>query len=382
MKGIRYLLYLFLVIEFGWSCQKSNNSPTGPTPPVYTVPTTYNFANFNDSNQLILLAMADQIVVAINQANTIPNTVVSSQTLTDMLNNTGGHFNDSVFKLNASGLKLADYFPASAKTDMLNYFDSIGVYSQSSATPGPGVAGVAPSAANPNKKFLLSPNGIFYSQVVKKTMMGVFAYQIAGVYLADSINSTTDTIVLEHYWDAAFGFFGVPINFPTNTTGLRYFGSYSNQVDAGLHSNASIMNAFLKGRAAISNNDLTTMKAQANILIRTFDSLDAAAIVQEMHETNTNIEAGDAVAAYGTLSESLGFVRNLIYNSSATRVINASQMAQLLALYDSVNPNSPDLYQFADANVNTTAQIEAKTAAIAALIGQIYGFSATMLPLL
>lgn len=124
------------------------------------------------------------------------------------------------------------------------------------------------------------------------------------------------------------------------------------------------------------------MKAQANILIHAFDSLDAASIVQEMHETNTNIEAGDAIAAYGTLSESLGFVRNLTYNTSATRVISTSQIAQLLALYDSINPNSPDLYQFVNANVNTTAQIEAKTAAIAAQVGQIYGFSATVLPLL
>ncbi|HSZ33058.1 MAG TPA: DUF4856 domain-containing protein [Puia sp.] len=381
MQKITYSLFLSLIIALSWSCQKSNNSVT-VTPPVYTVPTTYNFASFNDSNQVKLLVMADQIVAAINRANTIPNTVVSAQTLTDMLNNTGGYFNDSALKLNSSGLKLADYFSAAAKTDMLNYFDSIGLYSQSSASPGHGVAGVASSAANPNKKYLLSPNGIFYSQVVKKTFMGVFSYQIASVYLADSINNKTDTTILQHYWDAAFGFFGVPVNFPTNTTGLKYLGSYSNQVDAGLHSNASIMNAFLKGRAAIGANDLATMKAQAGILINTFDSLDAAAIVQEMHETNTNIEAGDAVAAYGTLSESLGFVRNLIYNTSPAKAITNAQIAQLLALYDSSNPNSPDLYLFVNANVNTTAQIEAKTAEISALIGQIYGFSATTLSLL
>jgi hypothetical protein len=125
------------------------------------------------------------------------------------------------------------------------------------------------------------------------------------------------------------------------------------------------------------------MKAQAALLITTFDSLDAAAIVQEMHETNTNIEAGDAVAAYGTLSESLGFVRNLAYNNSPNRVITNAQIAQLLALYDSVNPNSPSLYNFVGVNAGlTVAQIEAKTNAIAQLIGQIYGFTATELPLL
>jgi hypothetical protein len=382
MKRISYLSLLFLAIVSSWGCQKSNNGNPGPSTPVYTVPTTYNFTNFSDSNQLILLAMADQIVAAVNGANTIPNTVVRAQTLTAMLNNTGGYFNDSVFKLNGSGLKLANYFSAAAKTDVLNYFDSIGVYSQSSAAPAPGMAGVAASVANPSKKYLLSPNGVYFSQVIKKTIMGVCAYQIASVYMADSIYSTTDTLTLEHYWDAAFGFFGVPVNFPTNITGLRYFGSYSNQVDAGLHSNASIMNAFLKGRAAIVHSDFATMKAQATILITTFDSLDAAAIVQEMHETNTNIGAGDAIAAYGTLSESLGFVRNLTYNKSLTRVISDAQIAQLYALYYSTNPNSPDLYNFLNANVNTAPQIEAKTSAIEQLIGQIYGFSETTLPLL
>ena len=381
MKQITISVLIILFTALSWSCRKDNSASLANKN--YTVPTTYTFANFNDNNQLILLAMADQIVAKINTANTTPNTAVSTQTLTAMFNNTGGYFNDSTLQLNASGLRLSHYFSAAAAADMLNYFDSIGVYSQSTTAASQGTAGVSPSSASPAKKYLLSPNGIFYSQVVKKAFMGAFAYQIANVYMADSVNSTTDTLTLEHYWDAAFGFFGVPVNFPTNTTGLRYFGSYSNQVNAGLHSNTSIMNTFLTGRAATANNDLTTMKAQAETLTRSFDTLDAAAIVQEMHETNTNIEAGDAVAAYGTLSESLGFVRNLAYNTSPNRVITNAQIAQLLALYDSNNPNSPNLYNFVGAGAGlTVAQIEAKTNAIAQLIGQIYGFSAAELPLL
>ncbi|HXB96354.1 MAG TPA: DUF4856 domain-containing protein, partial [Puia sp.] len=140
-----------------------------------------------------------------------------------------------------------------------------------------------------------------------------------------------------------------------------------------------IMNAFLKGRAAISHNDLATMKTQANTLIYVFDSLYAACVVQEMHETNTNIEAGDAVAAYGTLSESLGFVRNFSYNTGR-RIITSAQITQLLGLYDNTNPQAPNLYNFVGATVNTTAQIEAKTNAIQQLIGQIYSFDPAILP--
>ena len=376
----RIIIPSLIFMIFSYSCKKSNQSTANTN---YSVPTTYTFANVNDTASLQLLAMADQVMAAINHANSSPNTVVSTQTLDDMLNNTGGYFVDSALTLNASGLKLATCFPAAALTDVQDYFDSVGLYSQSTTAASPGVPGVSPSSVTPSKLYLLSPNGVYYSQVIKKAIMGMCAYQIADVYMADSINSTTDTTILEHYWDKAFGLFGVPVNFPTSTTGLRYFGSYSNQVNAGLGSNTSIMNAFLKGRAAIANNDLTTMKAQAALLITTFDSLDAAAIVQEMHETNTNIEAGDAVAAYGTLSESLGFVRNLAYNNSPNRVITNAQIAQLLALYDSVNPNSPSLYNFVGVNAGlTVAQIEAITNAIAQLIGQIYGFTATELPLL
>jgi hypothetical protein len=362
-------LLCIVLIFSSVACKKSSSTST----PVYDVPTSYTFASVNYSNQLILIAMADQLVAAINTANTIPGTAVSAQVLTGMFTNTGSYFNDSALQLNSSGLRLSDCFPQTAKADLLNYLDSVGVYSQSGVTAAPGVAGVAASVANANKKYLLSPNGVFYSQVVKKAIMGAFAYQIAGIYMADSINSTTDTVRLAHYWDAAFGFFGVPVNFPTSTTGLKYFGSYSNQVNAGLGSNASIMNAFLKGRAAIGAGDLSTMKTQATLLISLFDTLNAACVVQEMHETNTNIEAGDAVAAYGTLSESLGFVRNFSYNTGK-RVITAAQYNQLLALYDGGN-----LYTFVGASVNTNAQIEAKTNAIQQLIGQIYGFDATEL---
>ena len=384
MKKIAWLslssLLLAVVLN---SCSKDH----APSIPNYTVPTTYNFTNFNDSGSLKLLLMADQIVAKINTGNTIPHTVVNAQQLKDMFNNVNGNFTDSSLKLNGCGLRLADYTSAAATTDLMNYFDSIGIYSQSAASASPGVPGVVASSVSANKKFLLSPNGVFFSQVVKKLIHGGVAQYSINRLLTDSISSSVDnnTVVagsgtaMEHHWDLAFGFFGAPVNFPTVTTGLKYLASYSNQVEAGLGSNEKIMNAFLKGRAAISAKDMNTKQAQATINMKTLDSLDAAAIVQEMKETDANIEAGDAVAAYGTLSEALGFVRNLKYNTSPTRAITDAQYNQLLALFDSVNPGSPNLYIFVNANVSTKAQIEAKTDAIRQFIGKVYGFTVTQL---
>jgi hypothetical protein len=305
-----------------------------------------------------------------------------------MFNNVNNYFVDSALKLNGSGIRLADYCAPAAKADALNYFDSVGIFSQSKVAASIGVAGVAASSASPSKKYLLSPTGIFYSQVFKKLINGgLCGYKIGLSYLTDSISSSVDnkTVIagsgtaMEHHWDEAFGLFGVPVTFPGTTMGSRYFGSYANQVDAGLGCNAILMNSFLKGRAAISAGDMNTKSQQAAIIISMLDKVNAAAVVQEMKETDANIEAGDAVAAYGTLSESLGFVRNFKYYSSPARIITDAQITQLLALYDAANPSNPNLYAFVGANVNTKAQIEAKTDAIRQFIGKVYGFTAAQL---
>jgi hypothetical protein len=329
--------------------------------------------------------MADQIGARINTTNTA-GTVVAAQTLKDMFNNVNNLFVDSALKLNTSGLKLASYCAPSAAADLLSYFDSIGIASQSTAAAANGIPGRAVSSASASRKYLLSANGVFYYQVVRKTFNGgLCASAITNLYLKDSVASSVNnsTVVtgtgtaLEHYWDEAFGFFGVPVDFPTNKTGLRYFGSYSNQVDAGLGSNATIMNAFLKGRAAISAKDGNTKTDQANIIILAFEQLTAASIVQEMKETEANIDAGDAVAAMGTMGEALGFARDLKYFSN-NRKITGDQITQLLQLFDSANPNNPNIYTFINTGATTT-QLKAKTDAIRQLIGKAYGFTAAQL---
>lgn len=381
MKKTHLLLSLSSLILFAIGCKKDNS----PSSPVYTVPTTYNFTNFNDTNALKLLAMADQIGATINTANNA-GTIVDAQQLKDMFNNVNGYFVDSALRLNSSGLKLSGYCSAAEASDILDYCDSVGAESKSTSTASNGVPGRAASSVTASKKFLLSANGVFYSQMFKKSINGLCSYAITDLYLKDSVsNSTNNTTVIagsgtamEHYWDLAFGFFGVPVDFPTNKTGLRYAASYSNQVDAGLGSNTTIMNAFLKGRAAISANDLTSKTEQANTLISTFEELNAAAIVQEMKETEANIDAVDAVAAYGTMSESLGFARTLKYYTNNRKITDA-QITQLLQLFDSADPNNPNLYNFINASVSTPAEIKAKTDAIRQFIGSVYGFTAAQL---
>src|SRR6202012_3869831 len=105
MKKITFPIVMLLAAVFCTSCKKD----TVTTNTVYyVVPSTYSFANVNDSNQVKLLIMADQIVAKVNVANAV-NTPVSAQTLKDMFNNVGGYFVDTNHVLNGSGLRLADY---------------------------------------------------------------------------------------------------------------------------------------------------------------------------------------------------------------------------------------------------------------------------------
>ncbi|HEY6899904.1 MAG TPA: DUF4856 domain-containing protein [Puia sp.] len=372
-------LHLFsLILLFAASCKKDN----APSIPDYTVPTTYNFSNFNDSNVLKLLAMADQIAAKINTASNA-NTIVSAQDLKDMFNNVGNKFADTALRLNSSGLKLSSYCAPGAVTDLNSYFDSVGLESQSTSAAKNGASGRATNLSGA-RKYLLSANGVFYSQVVRKTFNGGLCAYIIGRYVKDSVANANNTTALpgsgtamEHYWDEAFGFFAVPIDFPTNTAGLRYFGSYANQVNAGLGCNKSLMDAFLKGRAAISAKDLKTRDAQSDTLVTMFEKTTAASIVQEMKETETNIDAGDAVAAMGTMGEALGFARDLKYYTFSRKITDA-QITQLFGYFDSTNPTNPNLYNFITPN-STPTQLKAKTDAIRQFIGQVYGFTPAQL---
>lgn len=351
------IVYILSALALCGSCIKP--SPIWST---YTVPSTYTFYNVYDSNQLILLAMTDQLTAWMNQANTT-GTVVSAQVLKDMFNNQNGYFNDSAFHLNTSGLRLSDYCSAAAQTDLMNYFDSIGVYSQSTTAASPGIAGVTGG-------YLLSPGAVYYDEVVQKTILsGVLTYSIDG-YMTDSIGNgvdNTNTIpgfgtLMEHHWDEAFGLFGVPNDFPTDTLHLRYLGYYSNQVDSGLHSNATLMTAFITGRAAITSNDMGTKQAQATLVMTGLEQLEAASLIHELNATDRYTQTGNLPAAYSRLSAALGFLRGLQYDNSPARIITSAQLTQVQTLF-----GGPNLYGF------TTTDTVRQT------LGGIYGFSQSQL---
>lgn len=313
------------------SCKKSDNNTITP---VYDVPTTYNFANANYADATTRLGMITEIQAVEKVATT--GAAVDAQKAKNMFANTGSVFTTAAY--NTSGLQLKDQTAALFQTDALRFIDSLTAVSQTGTVASRGVAGVGTSSANAATKYALTANGMNYAQVFNKTIMGgLITYQIVTVMngaATGSIDNNTVTngsTALEHAWDLAFGYWGVPIDFPTNKTTPKpvLWGSYSTQVDSGFHANKILMDAFLKGRAAISHKDTKTIQEQSTIILQTMERLTGAAVLQEVKEVKESIS--DNVARNSRLSECYGFVYSLKYNPKKT--ITDAQIDALLALF-------------------------------------------------
>lgn len=318
------------------SCSKNDNNPGTPS---YTVPATYSFTNADSLPAKTALSMLAEIENTIALGNTAGVTV-SNARLKSMFANQGGYFTDTVFNgttlhLNTSGVQLKSGTTAAAQSYIETLMDSVGAASATGRTASNGVAGVS------DKKTLLSANGIFWRQLFTKTMMGVYiGHQITDVYLGDSLNSSSSIAAKQHAWDQAFYLWCVPANFPANRTGVKYWGSYTSQIDSGIakpvtgltgiNANPTLLNAFLKGRAALANNDNTTALQQAAVIIPFFETMEAAAAVHELNEAKGNLPNG-AAAVCGNLSESLGFWTALKFNTH--KKISDADYQAVLTLY-------------------------------------------------
>jgi hypothetical protein len=319
---------------FSIGCNKNDNDSPG-----YTVPATYSFSNVDSINAKTYLSMLAQMENAITSANTA-GTVVTAAKLKAMFANTGNYFTDTTFNgvklsLNNSGTSLSAFTISSAQVVLNALFDSVGAASATGKTAGNGQAGIS------DKKTLLTANGIYLRQNFTKFMMGaLIGHLITDVYLTDSLNSNISLEAKQHAWDQAFFMWAVPVSFPANRAGVKYWGSYTSQIDSGItkpvvnltgiNANPTLMNAFLKGRAALANNDLNTAKQQAAIIIPFFETMEAAAALHETNEAKGNLPKG-AAAVCGNLSESLGFWMALKVN--AHKKISDADYNAVLALY-------------------------------------------------
>lgn len=343
MKYINTLIFTVLastIIFTGCKDKDDDPTPVTQTGPTYTVPTSYNYTDVNYNDDTTRIAMMTEIDAETNKGKT---QTVSATKLKDMFANQNNQFANSA--LNTSGLQLKDHTDLLAQAEAEKFMDSIAKASLSfNVTYSDGVAGVA-TAGDATSKFLLAANGIEYKQVLSKFLMGTsLYYQIKDIYLSESsIGNSVDTATMKNNWDHAFGLFGVPKDFPTNVTGVKYLGKYSTEVNTGINSNSNIMNAFLKGRAAINNNDFTIKEQQKNIIISEIEKLLAAAAIHELNEAKSNTVIADVAERSHVISEGMGFILALKFIGTT---ISDAQADAILANFPA------NLYNITPQNIN------------------------------
>jgi hypothetical protein len=194
----------------------------------------------------------------------------------------------------------------------------------------------------------------------------VIGHLTTDVFLKDSLAAGT-TAAKVHAWDNAFYLWNVPSNFPLNRAGVKYWGSYTSQIDSGLikpvvnltgvNSNTGLLTAFTTGRAATTNNDNTRAQLQVAAVVALFEKMEAAAILHEMNEAKADLKNNAGTASVcGKLSEALGFVMALKYNTQRKTVTDA-QVNAIIAMFGT------NLYDISPAQIDVIAN------AVSALYG-------------
>lgn len=336
MKTLHRNIPLIKTVSFGLlvsmavsSCKPKEDEVPTPTTPVVTTPLTYNFTSVDTLSSKQHIAMLGEITTYIkttHSATLAP--VLDAQKLRDMYANANNQFTNAT--LNTSGIQLKDQtgnaFGLQADMDAL-FTDAVNASITAATDPDSTTAsnGVAGKLINGTRYILVDNNGFEYKEFVEKGLMGAVLYyqateRLNNISTFDNTVVTGGTTAQERAWDQAFAYFGVPSDFPTNLTGLKNWGSYCNSVSTALGGattvNKTIMNAWVKGRKAISAKDDVGRDAAKAIVVQTWEKVCAARFITYVKGAKTNI-AAQATFSHN-LSEAVGFINAFRYNSAKT----------------------------------------------------------------
>lgn len=313
----------------------------------YTIPDTYTFER--DGVSTVDFAGQTQRLQMLNEMSTYVSTSITNATTIDenvllnMYANTNNPFSDT--SLNTSGKKLKDktaasydYFTAlggggssTEQTTVRSFFESQFTDLKSASQGATAAAGVAGKYTYGGKTRLYAANGLEPIQVVLKGLMGACLLdQISNHYLgaskldANGVNTATNTAKtlvsgknytdMEHAWDEAYGYvYGLD-----NGSTLKFWSSYAKQVNADTDFNTieqDIKKAFIKGRAAIVNNDYVTRNAQIAIIKEKLALVSAVRAVYYLQAGKSKLGTDNGAAAFHDLSEGYGFIMALRYSN-------------------------------------------------------------------
>ncbi len=326
-KILKITAFIAVVATLAVSCKKKDKDedPVDEEPVTYTVPTTYNFSSIDTVVPKQAIDMLGELTGYIRKTHVNTNAfTLDLQKQRDYYANTNSPF--SVASLNTSGFNLKEKtsnayglhaaFDAAFSDAVTASVNSNVKYDSTTASDGH-----AGKLINGTRYILVDANGFEYKEFIEKNIMGAVFYFQATTLLNtiasfDNTTVTNGTTAQERAWDNAFAYFGVPVNFPANKSGLKNWGSYCNSVDVATGSNAIIMNAFLKGRAAISNKDNAVRDAARDIVVKEWERVCAAKFISYVKGAKANVTT--PATFNHNLSEGVGFINSFRYNTAKT----------------------------------------------------------------
>jgi hypothetical protein len=323
----------------------------GDTDPLMEVPSTYEFERDGESSvsfsgqttRLDMLAEMKALVL-----NADGGASVSESALLNMFANENSPFEDS--ELNSATKDLESKTFISDVDFYKDLFAELGTVSarieSEGTTASQGVAGLLDRDGN-GKTILVNEKGWEYTQFIEKGLMGaVFYNQIYNVYMTDDrvgdavsndvVEEGTNYTSMEHHWDEAFGYFGVPIDFPAGDPVLesdedRFWAKYTIDLDdeallPGI--NSTLMNAYITGRTAIVNKQYDIKDQQRELIYKWHEIVAAATAIHYLNSTIDDFNNNDIPNAFHHLSEAYMFTKALQY--SPNKVITQSEINTIL----------------------------------------------------
>lgn len=302
--------------------------------PSYAVPATYDFAGADYSTSTNRIKMAMELNAYLSSGST---TVLDQAKANNLFQNSNAPFTNAA--LNTAGVNLAE-----KTADITVYKDLVDqhvAYSSSNTTSATnGTAGFIPRGTG---KILVGPQGLEYNQAVAKGMMGSLFFKeamtiLAGIPNEDNATTTNGATAMQHRWDEAFGYLGVPADYDTakvyaSTDANRplLWGGYLKERGKPIKAGGTLFEAFRKGRAAIGAKDYTMRDQQIKIIQETWERLAAISALAYVTIPQASASVGNLGTQFHALSEGYGFVQALKYGAAESKLTDANYQ-KLLAI--------------------------------------------------
>ncbi len=371
MKSTHYLIFLLFCLS-QISCREEDRTNLN-------IPATYTFerdgqTTVNYSGQTQRLDMLTELDSYLKTTQSL-GTVVDAEVMKNMFANENSPFTSVYAK------KLKDKCYEADQAFFEQWLEEAAVASAKNVNAQPGIAGHLneeyPEAGTASSAgYLVNENGIEYQQIIVKGLMGaVFYFQANERYLTeermdvlgnDDLSEGSNYTNMEHYFDEAFGYFGIAPDFGLAqdidaANKVRFWGKYCLERDLDETDQfgyqgitKTIMDAFKKGRAAIVAKDYTARDEAIQIIQDNWEIVVAATAANYL-ERSLSDKGAATYKRHHYLSEAIAFMMALKYKfdggqSKTTRLSNTSIITQALNIIG-VNTN---LYEITDTEINAT----------------------------